>query len=62
MFNSKYGWWIKRSKVHSRNNRFEESYNVKYFREIKCFKSLQKAEAHLEPKWASTIELFCEYI
>ena len=33
--------------------------NVKYFKEIKCSKSLQKAEAYLEPKWASTMELFC---
>ena len=42
-------------------NRFQESYNVKYFKEIKRLKSLQKAEAYLEPKWASTMELFCEY-
>ena len=37
-------------------------YNVKFFKEIKRSKSLQKAEAHLEPKWASTMELLCEYI
>ena len=42
-------------------NRFQESYNVKYFKEIKRLKSLQKAEAYLEPKRASTMELFCEY-
>ena len=27
----------------------------------KTFKSLQKAEAYLEPKQASMVELFCEY-
>ena len=36
--------------------------DVKYFKEIKHWKSLQKAEAYLEPKWASMTELFCEYI
>ena len=35
--------------------------NVKHFKEIKLLKSLQKAEAYLEPKRASTMELFCEY-
>ena len=39
-----------------------DSYNVKYFKEIKCSMSLQKAEAHLEPKWASVIELYGECI
>ena len=39
-----------------------ESYNIKYFKKIKCSKSLQKAEEHLEPKRASTMELFCEFI
>ena len=38
------------SKVLSRNNQFEECYNVKYFKKIKCLKSLQNAEAYLEPK------------
>ena len=33
---------------------------LKYFKEIKRSKSLQKAEAHLEHKEASTMELFCE--
>ena len=42
-------------------NRFQESYNVKYFKVIKRLKSLQKAEAYLEPKQASMMELFCEY-
>ena len=36
--------------------------NVKYFKEIKHFKSLHKAEVYLEPKWGSTMERFCEYI
>ena len=39
----------------------QESYNVKYLKVVKRLKSLQKAEAYLEPKWASTMELFCEY-
>ena len=40
---------------------YQESYNVKYFKEIKRLKSLQKAEADLEPKQRSIMELFCEY-
>ena len=32
--------------------RFQESYNVKYFKEINRLKSPQKAEAYLEPKEA----------
>ena len=47
--------------VLERNNRFPESYNVKWFKEIKRLKSLQKAEVYLEPKWTSTMELSCEY-
>ena len=43
-----------------KNNRFQESY-VKYFKEIKRLKSLQKAEAYLEPKQASAMELFLKY-
>ena len=42
-------------------NRFQESCNIKYFKEIKRLKSLQKAELYLEPMRASTMELFCEY-
>ena len=38
-----------------------ESYNVKYFKEIKRLKSLQKAEAYLEPKRISAMELFGKY-
>ena len=40
---------------------FDELKEVKYFKEINCLKSLQKAEAYLEPKRISTMELFCEY-
>ena len=36
-------------------------YIVNYFKEIKRFKSLQKAEAYSEPKRASAMELFCKY-
>ena len=35
----------------------QDSY-VKYFKETKRLKSLQKAEAYLEPNRASTMELF----
>ena len=42
-------------------NRFQESYNAKYFKGIKRLKSLQKAEACLEPKRASAMEAFCKY-
>ena len=38
-------------------NIFQEYYNVKYFKETKRLKSLQRAE----PKPASTTELLCEY-
>ena len=54
-------WWIERSKLLSRNSRFEECYNIKYFKEIKYLKSLQNAEAYLEPKRASAMKLFREY-
>ena len=37
---------------------FKESYNAKYFKEIKRLRSLPKAEAYLEPKRASAMELF----
>ena len=40
-----------------KNNRFQDSY-VKYFKEIKHLKSLQKAETYLQPKRASTKEFF----
>ena len=51
------------SKVPNRNNRFQEPYDVKYFIiEIKRLRSLQKAEAYLEPKQASMMEFFCQFI
>ena len=44
------------------NDRFQESYNIKYFKEIKRLKNLEvKAEAYLGPKQASMMELFCKY-
>ena len=48
-------------KVLWRNSKFEESYNVKCFKEINHLKSPQKGEAYLEPKQTSTIELFYDY-
>ena len=46
----------------TRNDRFQEPFNVKYLKEIKRLKSLQvKAVSYLEPKRASMMELFCEY-
>ena len=39
-----------------------KSYIAKNFKEMKRLKSLLvNAEAHLEPKQASTMEVFCEY-
>ena len=35
---------LKEVKCFKKNNRFQVSYNVKYFKEIKRLKSLQKAE------------------
>ena len=40
---------------------FDELKEVKYFKEITRLKSLQKAEAYLQPKRASMMELFSEY-
>ena len=37
---------------------FDELKEVKYFKEIKRLKSLQKAEAYLEPKRGSAMDLF----
>ena len=37
------------------------SYNVKYFKEIKSLKGLQKAVTYLETRLGSTMELFREY-
>ena len=39
-------------------NKFQESFDVNYFKVIKRLKSLQKAETYLEPKRASMMELF----
>ena len=61
MFNNMFDELKEVKKVLSRNNRFQESYNVKYFKEINRLESPQKAEAYLEPKQASTMELFNEY-
>ena len=38
------------------NSMFDE------LKEVKRLKSLQKAEAYLEPRQTSMMELFCEYI
>ena len=46
------------------NGMFDElkgSYSIKYRKEIKRVKSLQKAERCLEPYRASTMELFFKY-
>ena len=40
---------------------FDELKEVKYFKEIKRLKSLQKVEAYLQLEQASIMELFCEY-
>ena len=61
MFNSMFDELKEVKKVLQRNNRFQGPYNVKYFKEIYRLKSPQKAEAYLEPKQASTMELFYEY-
>ena len=61
MFNSMFDELKEVKKVLQKNNRFQESYNVKYVKEINRLKSPQKAEAYLEPKQPSTMELFYEY-
>ena len=38
-----------------------QSHDAKYFKKIKRLKTLQKAEAYLEHKGVSAMELFCEY-
>ena len=43
------------------NSMFDELKEVKFFKETKRLKGLQKAGAYLEPKQASVMELFCEY-
>ena len=50
---------LKEVKDFTKNNRFQESFNVKFFKEMKRLKSLQlKAVSYLEPKRASMMELF----
>ena len=49
---------LKEAKCFKEINRFQESFNVKYYRERKPLDSLQKAGAYLEPKRASPMELF----
>ena len=39
-----------------------KSLNVKYFKETQLLKSLQKAEAYLEPKQTYTMEFFVEIL
>ena len=39
-----------------------ESNNVKYFKKRKRLENLQKAKAYLEPKRASTMELFVKIL
>ena len=61
MFNSIFDE-LKEVRYFTRNNRFQETLNVKYFKEIKCLKSRQvKAVSYLEAKQVSSMELFCEY-
>ena len=45
-----------------KEGRFQGSYDVKYFKEIKCLRSLQKAEEYLEPKQVSMMKLFRECV
>ena len=61
MFNSIFDE-LKEVRYFARNNRFQESFNVKYFQEIKRLKSLQvKAVLYLEPKRASMMKILGEY-
>ena len=58
MFSSKFDE-LKEVKDFTKNNRFQESFNVKFFKEMKRLKSLQlKAVSYLEPKRASMMERF----
>ena len=60
MFNSIFDE-LNEVKYFTRNNRFQESFNLKCFK-TKRFKSLQvKAVAYLERKRAYMTELFYEY-
>ena len=58
MFNSIFGE-LKEVTYFTRNNIFQESFDVKYFIEIKCLKSLEvRAVLYLESKQAFMMELF----
>ena len=61
MFSSMFDELKEVKKVLQRNNRFQGSSNVTYFKEIKRLKSPQKAEAYSEPKQAFAVELFYQY-
>ena len=53
---------LKEGKYFTRSNRFQGSFNVKYFKEIKRFKGLQvKSVSYWEPKQTSKMELLYEY-
>ena len=43
------------------NSTFDELKEVKFYKEIKRLKGLQKAKAYLEPNQTSMMEFFCEY-
>ena len=57
MFNSMFDQ-LKDVKYFKKNNSFQESYDVKYSKEIKRLKSLQKEEAYLVSKRAFTTAFF----
>ena len=58
MFNSIFEG-LKEAKNCKRNHIFQESFNVKYFIEIKRLKSLQvKAMSYLEPKREAMVKFF----
>ena len=61
MFNSIFDE-LKEVKYFTRNNRFQESFNVKYVKEIQRLKSFPvKAVSYLKPKRESMMEFFSEY-
>ena len=46
----KHVWWINRSKVLKRNSIFQESNNVKYFKEMKTFEESSKSRGVFKPQ------------
>ena len=52
---------LKEVKYFKKETDLKQSYNVKYFNEIKRLKSLPKGGVYLEPKRASPMEIFSEY-